>query len=374
MEPVNCRGMDPRQEIKRSISRGRCIVSTDNILQGEEVCSEEALCISILAHRALTVCDMCLGFCKSNIDQQLPVICSLCRHVAYCSATCEEQARQKWHRLECAALQTLQSMPWDAADPLHSQRLTQCRFMVRLGYVLLSRPDVRPRVLAQSGDFMTLPVEQQRLAREVQNIVLRCTGDALWAEMGATITHLAALDANNSFGIYYSKQEWASATAAKPRKMQRDDRLFAFGQLPLCALFNHSCAPNLSKEWAGRVFRLKALHTVPAGVELVHSYVTPGLNASHRRDELRHNHVFDCNCIRCRDVNVDLDFTEVFVCSAGDCGGLMCIVSEPEARMEAEVDESEFLLSCQWCGGMRIVDIEQVRRVEENQPRWSTDS
>lgn len=86
------------------------------------------------------------------------------------------------------------------------------------------------------------------------------------------------------------------------------------------------------------------------------------------------NHVFTCNCPRCRDVDVDLDFTEVFVCSAGDCGGLMRIESDPGARAEAEADDGECLLACQWCDGTRLVDWEQVERVEGHLVPWRADA
>eukprot|EP00667_Euglena_gracilis_P032738 EG_transcript_51128 len=108
-EPPGPQGLGARQEVRQSATRGRCVVSTTDLCPGDVVCCEEAVCISVLANRALTVCDMCLGFNTSNIDEPLPVICPHCEHVAYCSPACAERAGSQWHAAECAALAALRT-------------------------------------------------------------------------------------------------------------------------------------------------------------------------------------------------------------------------------------------------------------------------
>lgn len=378
-------GLQPGTAVRKSKSRGRCVVAAAPLPANAVVCREEPLVWTIAAECAGRVCDACFKYDRTDILRPMPLKCSSCSLVAFCSPACEELAQNTWHRWECEAYRKLNAeMSVDSdTDPSAGfcVYLTQCRFLIRMASIMAHDPVARASILSQVGDASTLPGIQRDLVDEVRGTIVRCTSRDLWGAVGADLLHLAALDVNNSFGVYYTQPEWLSGVEDRTHRTSgplRDDRLFAFGQLPLSSLLNHSCIPNCYKEWSGRTLYLRTLHAVPAGAELTHCYVTPNLNSSRRQEELRCNHLFDCRCRRCTDVEADLDFTEVFVCHDARCGGLMVGTlpssdSTPTGDTAEGIEDGEVLLRCQWCGSTRAVEADAVARVEAHQRPWAAD-
>lgn len=95
-------------------------------------------------------------------------------------------------------------------------------------------------------------------------------------------------DSGNSWGI------WGLELA---------EELFAYCMYPTASYFNHSCAPNLSKERIGREYVFKAAREIPEKAELNVSYLGGAektLGFRERQERLLKGWFFICHCHKCR--------------------------------------------------------------------------
>eukprot|EP00927_Polykrikos_kofoidii_P066631 TRINITY_DN62193_c0_g1_i1.p1 TRINITY_DN62193_c0_g1~~TRINITY_DN62193_c0_g1_i1.p1 ORF type:complete len:750 (-),score=109.73 TRINITY_DN62193_c0_g1_i1:461-2677(-) len=86
------------------------------------------------------------------------------------------------------------------------------------------------------------------------------------------------------------------------------DTLTAYGasdDTDLCGLWmlpsflNHACRPNVQRTFIGDMMICRAAQPLPAGSELVDTYVSPFQAVQLRRERLQLDHGFHCSCIRC---------------------------------------------------------------------------
>lgn len=71
------------------------------------------------------------------------------------------------------------------------------------------------------------------------------------------------------------------------------------GIYPLAAILNHSCSANAVRSYAGEIMIAHATKIIPAGSEIVWSYIPPTKEFTKRRTILKDRHGFVCNCERC---------------------------------------------------------------------------
>jgi hypothetical protein len=71
------------------------------------------------------------------------------------------------------------------------------------------------------------------------------------------------------------------------------------GIFPLAAMLNHSCTPNAVRSYANGTMIVHATKTIPAGSEVVWSYIPPTQVFAERRRALKRRHEFLCKCERC---------------------------------------------------------------------------
>jgi len=62
------------------------------------------------------------------------------------------------------------------------------------------------------------------------------------------------------------------------------------------AMINHSCDPNAFLYFEGNEARVRSLRKIPAGEEILISYVDPSMSVFRRREKLRDEHFFECGC------------------------------------------------------------------------------
>lgn len=78
-----------------------------------------------------------------------------------------------------------------------------------------------------------------------------------------------------------------------------EERHEAYGVFPLGSLFNHSCAPNMSKVLLADWVFLRAARDVAVGEELTQYYCDVRMPVEMRQKELFELFEFKCNCSRC---------------------------------------------------------------------------
>lgn len=71
------------------------------------------------------------------------------------------------------------------------------------------------------------------------------------------------------------------------------------GIYPLAAMLNHSCTPNAIRTYSNETMIVHASKPIPAGSEVVWSYIPPTQIFTERRRALKRRHGFVCRCERC---------------------------------------------------------------------------
>jgi len=102
----------------------------------------------------------------------------------------------------------------------------------------------------------------------------------------------------NAFGpdfITYEKmqQQWkASHVDYTPHHI--------LGIYPLAAMLNHSCVSNATRTYSNEIMIVHASKNIPAGSEIVWSYIPPTQPFADRRRALKERHGFICKCEKCQ--------------------------------------------------------------------------
>lgn len=71
------------------------------------------------------------------------------------------------------------------------------------------------------------------------------------------------------------------------------------GVFPLAAMINHSCTPNAVRTFSNGCMVAHACQAIPAGAEVLWSYIPPTLVTVDRRRAIKKRHGFVCKCERC---------------------------------------------------------------------------
>ncbi|BGP57780.1 hypothetical protein JCM8202v2_005427 [Rhodotorula sphaerocarpa] len=110
---------------------------------------------------------------------------------------------------------------------------------------------------------------------------------------------------------------------------------------PLTALINHSCAPNAvvvfpsfpaSGSNTSKHMAVVALRDIPAGEEILTSYVDLSLPRTDRRRELEERYKFRCECEACDTPAGEVDPREAMSCPAAPKCAALLPISQPDAN------------------------------------------
>lgn len=107
----------------------------------------------------------------------------------------------------------------------------------------------------------------------------------------STITSVLARDSHNSFSIRPSD----------------DSEFLGYGVWPEASYFNHSCAPTVRKQRAGRSWQFIADQEIGVGEELCITYLggeEKTLDTINRRQKLDTGWAFTCICTKCKDSEI----------------------------------------------------------------------
>jgi hypothetical protein len=126
---------------------------------------------------------------------------------------------------------------------------------------------------------------------------------------------------------------------------KRPSDSFGFGLFPLCALFNHSCRPNVLFMNEGRRLLFRAIRAVAPGEELCVSYVALYQAPITRSQALLTTKGFTCKCERCTLQPATEEERTAFLADA-EVGGVLCPSCrvgrvEPLALRERSAEEEE---------------------------------
>eukprot|EP00928_Gymnodinium_smaydae_P098800 TRINITY_DN9265_c1_g6_i1.p1 TRINITY_DN9265_c1_g6~~TRINITY_DN9265_c1_g6_i1.p1 ORF type:complete len:437 (+),score=59.53 TRINITY_DN9265_c1_g6_i1:88-1398(+) len=285
----------------RSRECGRYFVAGRSISAGELVLEAEPHVLAVQESLITRVCAWCA---RKAVSAALPISCSSCSYVHYCSSECQDSGAIA-HGRTCEALRRLRANP----PKLDREAMTLLRLVL---YEMYERheTEVAPQnytkflctgleAFAARKDFRKIKGKWQTIAAAAANV---CSADGLSFETDDVIALLGAIS-SNGFGIWEDgrKEELARALSVAS------------------SFFNHSCAPNIARlqyGLHGRRMQFFALKDILEGEPVCFSYIDPTQDKVERRSDLS-AWGFTCRCPRCEGSN---DAIEVNVCSKSHLG------------------------------------------------------
>ncbi|KAJ3186728.1 SET and MYND domain-containing protein 3 [Gaertneriomyces sp. JEL0708] len=253
----------------------RVVLTRTAIPAGTEVFRSPALATVTLDH----ACHYCL---LRADDAGHPLTrCAACKRATYCGKACQLADWKGGHSHLCRVWKTRGNSTggeWEKDEEM----------LIKVVSALSKEDDSMMRINADTfltlqgcdGDLVGLSAAENwdRVVERVKQLKLpmhvNVTTEA--------ITSYLARFRNNNFSVH-------------------DADLFVVGEgtFPLGALLNHSCHPNCSVLYEGRVQIVRTIRDVDAGEELLGTYVDGMASRAERQQLLWEKYQFECTCERC---------------------------------------------------------------------------
>lgn len=319
-------------------NRGRGLFIVTGKQAGEVLINECSSAIWISKSNYTTDCAYC---CKhANESKPYDISCRLCKRVSYCSLACQEYDRNQ-HEFKCPFLVKCSEINLDDDAELC---VNLCTSVV---YFTNSKPAKFLEIMSQDGSSTVLEPEEETACNSAFQLFQQCPE-------GATITKELVFDLYKKdkacgfaimkpphLRLQESEQDIDEERESENKKMsstddndntndtkQGDDEgdgegdewedldtesvVKGFGIYPYLSLINHSCLPNCIR-WdvvdspcdsdvtpqQRRGIHFRALNTLPAGAELLHSYLPVCWSLDERQEYLLDMFGFTCQCDRC---------------------------------------------------------------------------
>lgn len=323
------------------LGRGVGLVAARDINAGETVVAEHALLVGVSEEFRRVCCASCLAHGAATP-------CSGCGEVVLCD-TCRDPA-SPWHHgaghgaVVCAAERVASAWrpPLSAPDRERLRFLGACaelrrahvvngdaRARARLDAVLRLCPDVGPAGEgidpreASAAERVRPALEAAVQATIATTEANTAGGGLLRAIAGDAIENAALLakETKNAFGVMAATR---GGDGSHPNDGSDDDRRVRGGAVyELASRVNHACFPNVARfdNFDGVLsspshefyvphrdgqnppgpteLRLVAIDKIPAGCEVLMSYLPVSESCARRRRRLRNTFGFGCECERC---------------------------------------------------------------------------
>lgn len=267
--------------------RGRGLVATRNVREGEVLLSEPALLLypSTLA----SLRSYCAACFRSLPAAATP--CASCRAAAFCSPSCAAVAHP---RLLCAALSHGAGAGLAAAAP--TEAVQEPLLFLLSAYSL---PDPALRTILSLSSAPPPPPGAQDAAGLHAAVAALAPPQMLPQGFSPDLTAaLLAKDRGNSFAIMEPYRPGMSLELLKAR---------AYAVYSRASLFNHDCLPNAchfdypDRPGPGNTdIVVRALHDISEGREVCISYFAANWRYADRQRRLLEDYGFRCECDRCQ--------------------------------------------------------------------------
>uniref|UniRef100_A0A6I8PG85 Protein-lysine N-methyltransferase SMYD4 n=1 Tax=Ornithorhynchus anatinus TaxID=9258 RepID=A0A6I8PG85_ORNAN len=350
--------------LRADIPRGRHLIAKEDILPGELLVREEAF-VSVLTpgedlglqegletkwNPGITHGDLHCHHCLKPVSSSIP--CNGCSYAKYCSQECLQQAWERYHKIECplggillalgvfchVALRTVLVAGFEDVSrsvERFPEQLTNRELWAPEGGSLDETPDSRtePGETERKSEAGDIPIPGCDVHGKYQS-----TYDAVFNLLPHSESHspghkflcgfsVAALckklgRADPQAALSPELKVWGAAMLRHVLQLQcnaqalttiqetasedhviassRQVRL-ATGLFPVVSLLNHSCSPNTSVSFSGRVAVVQATQPIGRGQEILHCYGPHRcrMDVAERRQKLKAQYFFDCRCQAC---------------------------------------------------------------------------
>ena len=256
------------------------------------------------------VCDWCLKYVMCENEGILKA-CIKCKWVHYCDQTCQKEAWNSHHKLECKYLQK-QNMPLLVKE--HFDGNFQ---VIQSGHLKLLKTILK---LKNSGrdECFQLPNGKKRYfsdlesnADELRNqIEQRNQSRAFYLQYEVFKTWLG--DVMPSYTEYIEIiGKWQTNATSMLSMNVFETTHIATGLYLGYSSLDHSCAPNAMWFNVGKVMVVRTMQDVKNLSDIRISYIDVLTKTHERKMILKEKYFFDCKCLRCEDPNSDAKFSSL---------------------------------------------------------------
>lgn len=215
--------------------------------------------------------------CLQRTGSEQSVQCRGCRFVRFCSEQCAATDKMR-HAAECSSFAGLNLT---MSPNLRQSGVTEILAVLRM--ICLKDAGLIDTfwngVTALHANYASNYGANKRLKYELAAHAIRSVSQTV-IDL-AVIRRLFYVINTNAFPL------WAN-----------DNTIIGFQIFPLLSRANHSCIPNLA--YTAQMQRIVATKSIKSGDELTTSYVNLSSGVLERRQKLKDEYFFDCECERCR--------------------------------------------------------------------------
>lgn len=271
-----------------SAEKGRCCVARRALARGTTILTAEPVACVLRESSRATHCHWCFRSAPPDSNGTL-ARCARCRYAYYCSRACQQAHWRAEHAQECAQLARAPRYP--PASVLLAARVLRFASRDSASAHLVHTLRAHPNITGGGSEDAQLPPERHvAMALFLRDFVGAEVLEAHCQGRARAAVELFGMLETNAFNI-----------------ADADLRPIGVGLYPSAAMFNHSCAPNVSTVFVGRTVHLRALQSIAPGTELCVSYIDLAQDVATRRTELQQGFGFHCKCARCTDEDAGPD-------------------------------------------------------------------
>ncbi|XP_055544486.1 SET and MYND domain-containing protein 4 [Wyeomyia smithii] len=309
-------------------------------------------------HVSVLLEEYSLSHCSNCFKRvTVPICCSQCSDVIFCSEECEKMATTTYHQYECGFLPIF----WKSGASITCHMALRIITQKTEEYFLKLRPELQN---LESGTFDKLPIDDyRRVYQLVTHEKTRSPEDFFQRTLMATLLNACLVlggyyktKDSESFigGLLLHNLQFLQFNAHEISELQRENErdigksVFIGGGLyPTLALFNHSCEPGVTRFYRGNSVCVRTVKRIPAGSMVAENYgpLFTQVNREERRNTLLNQYKFTCTCRACTELwpkFADMDPNMLrFKCDSGKpCNNVLLIPAEI----------NEFMILCTECG------------------------
>lgn len=342
--------------------RSRRAVAARALQPGDVVVRAPAAASRLHEDQAGRRCDMCFAVAGAVALSR----CSRCRTVHYCGRACQEAAWRAHHRAECGVPRDALVKALAAQGVAGAGALSDALLAARCLRTASSAPS---GIEASSGTAKELePLDNGEIGRLGQIASAVASVPKLLPPSAGEedVLGILARFGNNNFAIV-------------------DDLFLSVGAgvFPLGASLNHSCSPNclltyIFEEGKAPMQVVRAMVDIREGDELAHSYVELAFPAWQRKEQLRANYGFDCECKLCTGGDAARAEIDALLVSSADGRGAIAALGErcplplapPCAERDGDLVEAERLAAAAAAEEDAEKELKLAERVCDIRERW----
>ncbi|EDW10235.1 SET and MYND domain-containing protein 4 [Drosophila mojavensis] len=304
-------------EMRETPDEGRFIVTTQDLVVGDIVATEEPFCSSLLAPMRYIRCSNC------KEERYLTLIpCDNCCSVMFCSEECKKRANSTFHKYECPIIDLLHRM----FNKIHCIALrTTLSALDLYGSIeelmaFCEQPQNQHKSVFDLDYTQLTPQEHYRAIHGlVTNQHLRSVSDLFQRSVVCAVLkhfimeytplkeYLGGEEGRNFFTdllfrhLQTSPSNMHGIDLVEQANETKDDQSHSSGAYAFLSLLNHSCAPNTLRIYEGVKAYLFVLRPIKAGGVLYDNYGAhfAVFGKKQRQETLSMQYRFNCKCEAC---------------------------------------------------------------------------